>query len=183
MNTRTKKSTPLNVGRRSGLWSQHFFINWIISEGVSSGIRSSFGRSPFLTHWHIWSSLLASDHRNDTYFGCLEAGLILKQCLTFLWIKCVIRTWAYFGIPAHLHMALPLWGWPKPQLQSCTRQISQWRLYVYSPGAQEPCRSVCRHLSPQLIAPYDSSCETPPLWVCSMLGMWPGQGLQSRKQK
>lgn len=89
-------------------------------------------------------------------------------------------TWSCLGIPTHLHMALSLWGWPKAQLQSCRRQTSQWRLYVYSPGAQAPCSSVCRHLSPQMIALYGCSCETLPLWVCSMSGRWPGQGLQSR---
>lgn len=95
----------------------------------------------------------------------------------------VIWTWACSGIPTHLHMAPPRWGWPKPQSQSCRCQTSQWRLCGYSPGARGPCSSVCQHISPRLIDPYDSFCETPPLWVCSMSGRWPGQGLQSRKQR
>lgn len=170
---RPQKNAPLNVGRISGFWSQHHFISWIISEGVFPGIRSSAGRSPFLTHWHIWSSLLASEHRHNIYFGSLEVAFVVKRL--FL---CYL-----FSISAHVHRALPLWGRPKPQLQSRRRQTSRWRLYVYSPGAQGPCSSVCRHLSPQLIAPYDSSCETPPLSACSMFGIWPGRGLQSRWER
>lgn len=65
------KRKPLKVGRSWGLWSQHLFMSWIISEGVSSGIRSSAGRSPLRTHWLIWSSLLASGHKKMLFLnGC-----------------------------------------------------------------------------------------------------------------
>lgn len=163
------KGTPLNVGRWTGLWLQHRFINWIISTGTSSGIRSTAGRSPFRTHWHIWSSLLASEYTYDVDYGCLEVAFILKRNLISIMAKTWLVTWTWDcrRIPTHFRMALSQWEWPKQLLQSCRRRTSRWRVCECSPGAQEPCSSACRHLSRKLMAPCGSSCETPPLWVCS----------------
>lgn len=75
---------PLNVGRCSGSEFQLHFIKWIISGGVSSGRLSSAGRSPFRTHWQIWSSLLASEQRNKKHFGLPAACCSLKTMLSVL---------------------------------------------------------------------------------------------------
>lgn len=58
-------TVPLNVGRSCGFWCQHHFIRWISCWGVPAGMQSSAGRSPFLTHWQMWSSLLASEQKCD----------------------------------------------------------------------------------------------------------------------
>lgn len=57
-------AVPLKVGRHCGSCCQDHFIRRISCPGASFGMRSSAGRSPFLTHWQIWSSLLASEHRH-----------------------------------------------------------------------------------------------------------------------
>ena len=95
----------------------------------------------------------------------------------------VTWTWDCRRIPTHFRMALSQWEWPKQLLQSCRRRTSRWRVCECSPGAQEPCSSACRHLSRKLMAPCGSSCETPPLWVCSTPDMWPGRGLRSTEQR
>lgn len=162
--TGTQQSTlPLNVGRSCGFWCQHHFIRWISCRGVPAGMQSSAGRSPFLTHWQIWSSLLASEQKHDVTVAVTK-----------------MKDLSSFSVPTHLRTVPPLWGWPTPRSRSCRRRTSQWRPCVCSPGAQVPCSSECRLLSPWLTALYGSSCETPPLWVCSKLEILLNPGLQSR---
>lgn len=159
----------------SSEWSlKAYRLEWgLLPAGRRFGHTDIFG----LHFWHL---------NIKKTLSLVVCGQLLFQTVPhcYSWIKCPVTwTWACSGIPTHLRMALPRWGWPKPRSQSCRRQTSQWRPYVYSPGARGPCSSVCRHISPQLIDPCDSSCGTPPLWVCSMSGRWPGQGLQSRQQR
>lgn len=157
-----QSAVPLNVGRSCGCWCQHHFIRWVSCWGVPSGMQSSAGRSPFLTHWQIWSSLLASEQKQNVTVAVKKMNYSSS-----------------FSVPTHLRTAPPLTGWPTPRSRSCRRRTSQWIARVCSPGAQGPCSSECRPLSPRLSAFYGFSCETPS-WVCSNLEIWLNQGLQSR---
>lgn len=78
-NTHNQKGTPLNVGRCCGSCAQHLFISWMISTGVSPGMAFSAGRSPLRTHWLIWSSLLATGHRKDSYPDHLNHSNVLPS--------------------------------------------------------------------------------------------------------
>lgn len=84
------------------------------------------------------------------------------------------------SVPTHLRTAPSPWGWPTPRSRSCRCRTSRWRPCECWPGAQVPCSSACRPLSPRLTAHWGSVCGTPPLWVCSSLEIRLNQGLQSR---
>lgn len=147
----------------------------------------------------FWVFMPAPLHQMDQLFRCVPWNQVLRRSVTFsdtltdlvfapgIWrdtwrdhgCDVKVRDGPSFGVPTHLRTALPLWGWPTPRWRSCRHQTSQWRVCVCCPGAQVPCSSGCRHISPRLTALCGSSCETPPLWVCSKLEIWPIRGLQS----
>lgn len=79
-----QRTLPLNVGLVCGFWCQHHFIRWISCWGVPTGMQFSAGRSPFLTHWQIWSSLLASEQKHGVTVA--ETRPRLALLLTLVWL-------------------------------------------------------------------------------------------------